>query len=240
LSLSQASKLNAFERCQRFSTFTSDSPEDALEHVRERAFDLAQPRPEYGHSSNALAIVGPRKLTKGLFLNRRSFLLSYDWRTDPGGEILQQIVLGGIPVAVNINMDYYFSAVDNDNFGCGSKLPLNLTSLLGVMTGPQSDLRIGLARQMVEIHEPIRNLTIIEAPLEHVKRIFNGHPRLRNILYQHWMKLAVKDPSTQKWWSFIKLDFEEISLSGAKLERFESSLELVKSSSDIDFAEVGL
>lgn len=239
-SLAQASKLNAFERCQRFSTFTSKSVEDALEHVHERAFDLAQPRPEYGHSSNALAIVGPRKLTKGLFLNRRSFLLSYDWRTDPQGEILKQIVLGGIPVAVNINMDYYFSAVDNDNFGCGSKLPLNLTSLLGVMTGPQSDLRIGLARQMVEIHEPIRNLTIIEAPLENVKRLFDSHPRLRNILYQHWMKLAVKDPTTQKWWSFIKSDFEEISVEGVQLERYASSLELVKSSSEVDFAEVGV
>jgi uncharacterized protein YbcC (UPF0753/DUF2309 family) len=238
-SLSEASKLNAFERCQRFSTFTSDSPERALEHVRERAFDLAQPRPEYGHSSNALAIVGPRTLTKGLFLNRRSFLLSYDWKTDPTGEILKQIVLGGIPVAVNINMDYYFSAVDNDNFGCGSKLPLNLTSLLGVMTGPQSDLRIGLARQMVEIHEPIRNLTIIESPLDSVRRLFNGHPRLKNILYHHWMKLAVKDPLTQKWWSFINADFEEISVGAIHLERYDSSLELIKSSSQTDFAEVG-
>ncbi len=237
--LLQASKLNAFERCQRFSTFTSNSPEDAIHHVRDRAFDLAQPRPEYGHSSNALAIVAPRKLSKGLFLNRRSFLLSYDWKTDPTGEVLKKVVLGGIPVAVNINMDYYFSAVDNDNFGCGSKLPLNLTSLLGVMTGPQSDLRIGLARQMVEIHEPIRNLTIIEAPLENVRRLFDGHPRLRNILYNHWMKLAVKDPITLRWWSFIIADFEEIALVGPELERYESSLDLIKSSSVVDFAEVG-
>ena len=41
-------KLNAFERCQRFSSFNSESssPDDALLHVRERAHDLAQPRPE--------------------------------------------------------------------------------------------------------------------------------------------------------------------------------------------------
>jgi uncharacterized protein YbcC (UPF0753/DUF2309 family) len=240
INLKKASKLNAFERCQRFSSFKEDTPEEAFKHVRNRATDMAQPRPEYGHSSNALAIVGRRALTKGLFMNRRSFLLSYDWTTDPDGSILRQVVLGGIPVAVNINMDYYFSAVDNDNFGCGSKLPLNLTSLIGVMTGPQSDLRIGLARQMIEIHEPIRNMTIIEAPLELVRSLFSGHPRLRNILYNHWMRLAVKDPVTEKWWIFTQKDYEEINFEFKELSIFNSSHELVKNHIEDNFAEIKL
>ena len=233
-----AAKLNSFERCQRFSSFNSNSPDEAFEHVKERAHDLAQPRPEYGHSSNALAIVGKRDLTKGLYLNRRSFLLSYDWETDPDGSILKQVVLGGIPVAVNINMDYYFSAVDNENFGCGSKLPLNLTSLLGVMTGSLGDLRIGLARQMVEIHEPIRNLTIIESPLEKVKGLFNSHPRLKNILYNHWMRLAVKDPLTHQWWIFTQREFEEVTFDRHTLKQFKSSSELIKNNTQDDFAEI--
>jgi uncharacterized protein YbcC (UPF0753/DUF2309 family) len=240
INLKKASKLNAFERCQRFSSFTDNTPDEAFKHVRNRATDMAQPRPEYGHSSNALAIVGRRDLTKGLFMNRRSFLLSYDWKTDPDGSVLRQVVLGGIPVAVNINMDYYFSAVDNDNFGCGSKLPLNLTSLIGVMTGPQSDLRIGLARQMVEIHEPIRNLTIIEAPLENVRSLFSGHPRLKNILYNHWMRLAVKDPETEKWWIFTQKDYEEINFEYKKLSIFSGSHELVKNHVEDNFAEIKL
>jgi uncharacterized protein YbcC (UPF0753/DUF2309 family) len=41
-------------------------------------------------------------------------------------------------------------------YGCGTKLPHNVTSLLGVMDGAQSDLRTGLPWQMVEIHEPTR------------------------------------------------------------------------------------
>lgn len=239
-SLYEAGKRNALERCQRFSSFTGETPNDALRHVKERANDIAQPRPEYGHSSNALAIVGPRDLTKGLYLNRRSFLLSYDWKQDPDGSVLKNVVLGGIPVAVNINMDYYFSAVDNDNFGCGSKLPLNLTSLLGVMTGSQGDLRIGLARQMIEIHEPIRNLTIIEAPLEKVRNLFAGHPRLKNILYHHWMRLVVKDPVTDMWWIFTQDNFLELKISVSKLPAFASSLELMKSKSEVDFAEITL
>lgn len=234
----KAAKLNAFERCQRFSTFKENSPIEALNHVKERANDLAQPRPEYGHSSNALAIVAKRDLTKGLYMNRRAFLLSYDWETDHEGSALKQVVLGGIPVAVNINMDYYFSAVDNDNFGCGSKLPLNLTSLLGVMTGPQSDLRIGLARQMIEIHEPIRNLTIIEAPLDLVREVFTGHERLKNILFNHWMRLVVKDPKTDIWWIFSQNDFEKINFEKVSLKSFQTSMDLIINQIDDNFAEI--
>lgn len=240
--LDSACKLNAFERCQRFSSKAAkSSPEEALKHVRERAEDLAEPRPEYGHSTNALAIVGLRHMTKGLFLNRRSFLLTYDWRHDPEGAILQQVILGGIPVCVNINMDYYFSCVDNDNFGCGSKLPLNLTSLLGVMTGSSSDLRIGLARQMVEIHEPIRNLSVVEAPLARVRKIFDAHPRLRNLLFNHWMRLVVFDPETSLWYRFQEKDFQLLKIEKKQLQHFMTSLERVqkKSVSQDDFSEIG-
>ena len=239
--LDEACKQNAFERCQRFSSLDAKtSPDQALKHVRERAEDLAQPRPEYGHSTNALAVVGLRHLTKGLFLNRRSFLLTYDWHTDPTGAILKQIILGGIPVAVNINMDYYFSCVDNDNFGCGSKLPLNLTSLLGVMTGSSSDLRIGLARQMVEIHEPIRNMTVVEAPLERVKSIFEGHPRLKNILFNHWMKLTVYDPEARQWYIFRENEFKTLEIEKSNIAHFNSSMHLINTNiSSEDFAEIG-
>lgn len=237
--LFEASKLNAYERCQRFKSFPKKgTPEDALEHVRERSHDLAQPRPEYGHSSNALAIVAKRDLTKGLYLNRRAFLLTYDWETDPDGSVMAQVVLGGVPVAVNINMDYYFSSVDNDNFGCGSKLPLNMTSLLGVMTGSSSDLRIGLARQMVEIHEPIRNMTIIEAPLERVQKLFDNHPRLKNILYNHWMRLVVKDP-VKGWYIFTQKSFELIEVENLPMKHFASSMELIHTTrTEEDFAEI--
>jgi uncharacterized protein YbcC (UPF0753/DUF2309 family) len=237
-SLTTACKLNALERCKRFANFTQQSPDEAIGHVKERANDLAQPRPEYGHSSNALAVVGNREITKGLFMNRRSFLLSYDWKSDPDGTILKNVVLGGIPVAVNINMDYYFSSVDNDHFGCGSKLPLNMTALLGVMTGSISDLRIGLARQMVEIHEPIRNLTIIEAPLPRVRGLFDGHPRLKNILYNHWMRLAVFDPIDGKWWVFGHDEYEELHMEHRPLSIFKSSDSFVSCQRDDNFVEI--
>ncbi len=237
--LTEALRRNALERCQRFSLPEARMNADtAVKHVRERAMDPAQPRPEYGHSKNALAIVAKRTSTRGLFLNRRAFLHTYDWAIDPDGQILAQVVVGGVPVACNINMDYYFSLVDNENFGCGSKLPLNLTSLLGVMTGSQGDLRIGLARQMVEIHEPIRCLTVIEAPFERVDTLFNGHPRLRNILHQHWLRLAIHDPETGKWFLFGHGKWKELQKEVSDSMKVESSLELMSSVMTVDFAEI--
>lgn len=237
--LNEACRRNALERCQKFSDKEARKDTDAaVRHVRERALDPAQPRPEYGHSKNALAIVASRDLTRGLYLNRRAFLLSYDWQQDPDGKVLAQVVLGGVPVCVNINMDYYFSLVDNENFGCGSKLPLNLTGLLGVMTGSQGDLRIGLAKQMVEIHEPLRNLTVIEAPLEKVKALFGSHPRLKNILHHHWLRLVVHDPVSQQWMIFGNGEWKEIINEERDIVRRNSSREAFMDPLQIDFAEI--
>ncbi len=239
--LGQACKMNAFERCQRFSSEEAkNNPESALKHVRERAEDLAQPRPEYGHCTTALSVVGRRSMTRGLFLNRRSFLISYDWEKDTeDGKILFQAVIGAVPVCVNINMDYYFSCVDNDNFGSGSKLPINLISLLGVMTGSQGDLRIGLARQMVELHEPIRNLTILEAPLQRVKSVFDSHPRLRNILYHHWTRIVVHDPVQNEWYIFGQNEWRVLQAEKFIMKHFHSSADLIKvTHSNEDFAEI--
>ena len=40
------------------------TPEAALRHVEARSSNLAQPRPEYGHCTNAICIVGRRSLTQ--------------------------------------------------------------------------------------------------------------------------------------------------------------------------------
>ena len=57
-------------------------------------------------------------------------------------------------------MQYFLSYVDSPGWACGTKLPHNITSLLGVMDGAASDLRPGLPWQSVEIHEPVRLLFV--------------------------------------------------------------------------------
>ena len=114
-------------------------------------------RPEWGHATNAICIVGRRERTRGLFLDRRAFLTSYDpTQDDAESTILTRILQAVFPVCAGINLEYYFSYVDNTGWGSGTKLPHNVASLLGVMDGAASDLRTGLPWQMVEIHEPVR------------------------------------------------------------------------------------
>ena len=100
--------------------------------------------------------------TRGLFLDRRAFLVSYDPTRDQDGAILARIMAAVVPVVAGISLEYYFSYVDPTGYGCGTKLPHNVTSLLGVMDGAQSDLRTGLPWQMVEIHEPTRLAMVVE------------------------------------------------------------------------------
>ena len=84
--LGQACRLDAHERCRRFDSAATDLLEgEALTHAEARSVDLGQPRPEYGHSTNAMALIGRRDRYRGLYLDRRAFLVSYDPHTDPDG-----------------------------------------------------------------------------------------------------------------------------------------------------------
>src|SRR5205823_7058562 len=121
---------NAHERCRRFqSAPLTISFEEARKHVEERAEDLAQVRPEWGHATNAICYVGRRARTRGLFLDRRAFLTSYDsTQDDADATVLTRTLQAVFPVCGGISLEYYFSHVDPTGYGCGTKLPHNITS----------------------------------------------------------------------------------------------------------------
>jgi uncharacterized protein len=181
----------AHERCRRFDSAPGwYPPAAALAHVQGRADDLAQPRPEYGHATNAHCVIGRRTRTRGLFLDRRAFLVSYDPSSDHDGAVLARIMNAVVPVVAGISLEYYFSYVDPTGYGCGTKLPHNVTSLLGVMDGAQSDLRTGLPWQMVEIHEPTRLAIVVEAPRERLLQVVEANAGIGRLVRNHWVWLA--------------------------------------------------
>lgn len=187
---------NAHERSRRLmSAPLSLSTRGAKLHVEGRAEDLAQVRPELGHATNAICIVGRRARTRGLFLDRRAFLNSYDpTQDDADGTILAGILRAAVPVCGGINLEYYFSFVDRTGYGAGSKLPHNVTSLLGVMDGAGSDLRTGLPWQMVEIHEPVRLLFVIETTPAVILGIMERLPLVATYIRHGWVQLALLAP----------------------------------------------
>jgi uncharacterized protein YbcC (UPF0753/DUF2309 family) len=195
--LDQARALSAQERGRRFEAANWPSTATAgLHHVQERAEHLAEPRPEYGHCTNAVTIVGRRSSTRGLFLDRRAFLASYDMSQDPNNSSLAAVLSAVIPVCGGISLEYYFSYVDNEKYGCGTKLPHNVTGLVGVMNGYESDLRTGLPWQMVEIHEPVRCLFVIESTPERILETIQANPVNWEFLEKRWIRVASMDPTT--------------------------------------------
>ena len=195
--LEQARRESAAERCRRFDDVPLGvSPDEALRHVEARSAHLAQPRPEYGHCTNAICIVGRRDLTRGLHLDRRAFLVSYDPTSDEADQVLERILAAVGPVGAGISLEYYFSAVDNEVFGCGTKLPHNVTGLIGVMSGHQSDLRTGLPKQMVELHEPMRLLLIVDATPEALLGVAARQPEVAELVVNAWVQLVSAHPVT--------------------------------------------
>ena len=196
-SLDKARALSAHERTRRFEAASPRiAPPGGLRHVQERAEHLGEPRPEYGHCTNAVAIVGRRETTRGLFFDRRAFLISYDAKKDPEDKALAAVLGAVIPVCGGISLEYYFSFVDNEGYGCGTKLPHNVTGLIGVMNGYQGDIRTGLPLQMVEIHEPVRILFVVETAPERVLKTIHANPLLTEFLENRWIRLATIDPET--------------------------------------------
>ena len=211
---------------RRFHTVPLDvTPERALRIVEARSASLAEPRPEYGHCTNSLCFVGRRARTRGLFLDRRAFLVSYDPTTDPDGRVLERLLASVGPVGAGINLEYYFSTVDQAHFGAGSKLPHNVTGLVGVMDGHESDLRTGLPYQTVDVHEPMRLLFIVEASPQRLLQVVDGRPEVGRLVAGGWVGLVSRDPETGALAIFEGGGFEPYTPSADPVPRFARSVD---------------
>lgn len=199
--LAAAGRLCAMERCAALGEIGITKPEVAARRVKRHALDWTQVRPEWGLSKNASFLIGRRALSRALNLEGRAFLHSYDHGIDPDGRLLEGILSGPLVVAQWINLEHYFSVVDNEAFGSGSKVYHNVTGRFGVITGNVSDLRTGLPAQTMlkgrePYHEPMRLVTVIEAPRALVEAVLRRLYKPRELVRNGWILLVVLDPQT--------------------------------------------
>ncbi|MEE9350807.1 MAG: DUF2309 domain-containing protein [Thiotrichaceae bacterium] len=202
--LVQAGQHSAHERCRKFASApTNPSMKQAADHIASRALDFSQARPELGHATIACAVIGRRSVSQGLFLDRRIFLISYDSRDDDeNSSLLEALLLSAGPVGAGISLEYYFSKVSNNRYGAGSKITHNVTGFFGVMEGGGSDLRTGLPKQMIEIHEAMRCQVMVEASVDTLTAIYQRSPPLQELIGNEWILLSSVDPDTGEVHSF--------------------------------------
>lgn len=209
-SFETALNLNAKERSRRFASInTRQGLEQVRKAIHNRSVSLFEPRPELGHGTNTLAIIGRRQTTKGLFLDRRAFLNSYDYTTDPDGTILSGVMRPIGLVCGGINLEYYFSRVDNIKMGAGTKLPHNVMGLFGVANSSDGDLRPGLPWQMIEVHDPVRLLVIVEHQPDIVLKAIQSSPEVFEWYKNEWVHIIALHPQEKQFYYFKNGVFEK-------------------------------
>ena len=199
----KALDLNAKERSRRFASISTDKDiKKVRKAIEQRSVSFFEPRPELGHGTNALCIVGPRALSQNLFLDRRAFMNSYDYRTDPEGKHLLSVLKPLPLVCGGINLEYYFSRVDNQKLGAGTKLPHNVMGLIGVTNSSDGDLRPGLPLQMIEVHDPVRLLMIVEHFPEVVLQAIRTVPEVYEWFENEWVHILAISPTNGGFYYF--------------------------------------
>ncbi|MDZ4758153.1 MAG: DUF2309 domain-containing protein [Bacteroidota bacterium] len=227
--------LNAKERSRRFASInTKNDIRKIRQAIKERSVSLFEPRPELGHGTNTLCIVGKRDLTKGLFLDRRAFLNSYDYNTDPNGIFLTGIMKPLGPVCGGINLEYYFSRVDNYKLGAGTKLPHNVMGLFGVANSSDGDLRPGLPWQMIEVHDPVRLLIIVEHFPEVVLKTVQSTPEMYEWFINEWVHLAAINPETHEIFYFKQGAFVPYKTLATEIHFFKDVHALLEDSKKME------
>lgn len=166
--------------------------------IARRAVDWSEVRPEWGLAGNTAFFVGPRSTTKGLDLEGRVFLHSYDEERDPTGAVLETIMTAPMVVANWINMQYYASTVDNRHFGSGSKTIHNVVGRFGILSGSGGDLKTGLPMQSLHDgteyqHQPMRLLVVICASRASIDRIYRKHALVANLIHNEWISLIAAE-----------------------------------------------
>ncbi|MCA9165535.1 MAG: DUF2309 family protein, partial [Planctomycetales bacterium] len=163
---------------------------------------------------------------------RRAFLTSYDASIDPEDNYLTALLGAAIQVCGGINLEYYFSCIDNESYGCGTKLPHNVVGLLGMMNGHASDLRTGLSSQMVEIHEPVRILFVVETTPERLIRAVKRNPAVTEFVENAWGRIVAIDSETGVMHAYRNGTFELYDEPDVELPAAETSVAWYRGKSD--------
>jgi uncharacterized protein YbcC (UPF0753/DUF2309 family) len=90
--------------------------------------------------------------------------------------------------------------------------------LIGVANGMEGDLRTGLPYQMVEVHDPVRLMMIVEQDPEIVLRVIKSSEPTYEWFINEWQHLVVVCPETHVFYQFKDGNFNEYTPISKQLE----------------------
>jgi uncharacterized protein YbcC (UPF0753/DUF2309 family) len=86
-------------------------------------------------------------------------------------------------------------------------------------------LRPGLPWQMVEIHEPVRLLFVIETTVQAMQLIIDDNPAIAQIVRGEWVQLATYDAESNRIHRYVGGEFSEYEPETSVLPLADSSVE---------------
>ena len=89
-------------------------------------------------------------------------------------------------------------------FGAGTKTIHNVVGNAGVIAGHTGDLQLGLPWQSVAqgrqlLHEPLRLLAVIQAPLARIDDVVDRNPILQKLFGNDWVGVAARESTEDDW-----------------------------------------
>jgi len=214
-SLDQAQRLSNAERAGLLG-MAQVSQEKMPASFMNRCADISQVRPEWGLANNAALIAAPRWRTAALSLDGRVFLHDYDAGSDVDSSILTLILCAPVVVASWINLQYYASRVNPQEYGSGNKTLHNVTGGLGIVEGNTGDLRTGLPLQSINdgtrfVHEARRLSVFVEAPLEKIDVVLAAQAGVCDLFRNTWLHLfAMEGSAIFRWSSSGWIPFQDL------------------------------
>lgn len=166
----------------------------ALCHLTTQGYseDYSEPRIYFEHACHAAAVIGRRTLTHSIYFDSRLFLVSYDPTQDATGKILENVLSTVVPRLVNINLQYYFSTLNNGHSDFDAEVLPSIPARRSIIEDISQDLSMGLALS----HEAMRLLVLVETKPEMLRHIAAHQKTIRELLEGGWLYLSAKDPET--------------------------------------------
>ena len=156
----------------------------------------------YTHTGHAVVLIGQRAISRAINLHQRAFLISYDAKRDKDGSKLESLLMASLPPLSKLNLQYYFSTVNNQAFGSGSNILHNFIGAIGVMEGSVGDLKTGIPKQALEQHEAMRLQVIIETTPTILEEIIARQNSLRVLVANKWVLVSCLDPLSHTVFDF--------------------------------------